>query len=1283
MKTLLKFGALVAMALMPAICADEEPIELLYRGFQDPPREYTVRPFWFWNGRLDAREVEQQIEQMVSQGVYGAYVHNRNGLETPYLSEEYFQVVRAGFEKARKLGFLLGFVDEYEWPSGEVRDIWQQGLPSRVIAANPDFRMRSLGYVEKEVRGPVRVELAPVGQFQCALAARLLDEDALDAETLTDISARVTERGLRWDAPAGRWLVMMFYLHTSQGRDGGLVDLLNAAAVRKFLDLDYEEYYRRFGEHFGTTMDSTYVDHEGDYGYRIAWTPALFETFRMMKGYDLRTSLPLLMHNGGKRTPKVRCDYLDVISELYCRSFFKQVTEWCEAHRIKITGHVWEETLQMEAAFEGDLQRIMRAWSWPGVDSLWDRGRLPRDFKATASAAHFRGARFTCENQGLQGADSFLDFQKMRLGTNMIAAWGANSFIPHAFNYNRQRIEYPPDWFYHEPYWRYFKHYADYARRLSYMNDGGRHVADVLLFQPTESAWAHSEPAFSNESGYIPSKYANPLETINSYYTNIMNRLSQERRDYDVADSYFLKEAKLTGGRLDIGNESFRVLILPPVTTMRRETLAKIRAFFEGGGTVLAMSILPTASMDEGRDDPVIADHVRHIFGDAASRGVQGNTSGAGGKAFLVKENVEELLELLDKNLYKDVEVIEGPKNNLFCLHRQKEGVDFYWVVNDSGEARDNTVRLAKGLRAEKWDASDASREPLYSNLSEGGLRVRLHFDPWEAYYVVLRHSDGPSSARIVKTNMEHPILLQGGKDGLLLRGSVSLPNTKSVYAELEEPGGQKYRGSLDLSGPLPQIELNDDWQFMLESAGMDGRRMEIGSDSSAEGRFKIPVVSYPMPYAQMKEDPRGEGMRLGWHRREFPAADWKRTWLSRERLTIRDWQVIGPFPNEDHRGVSEAYPPEKAVDLKTVYKGSGGSDITWKKWTAETYRVDLDQALGTPRSKNWVTAYALTYVYAPSPRSAQFRIVADNSAKLWVNGAKLLDLHIHPFYFEMREDFALTRAAELKQGWNEVLLKVSKCAGARQWAFMARVTDEAGRNFDDLTFSPDRIRNASARAAHPSEPSAGIWYRMIPPPGALAVQLPPFRSQVKVYWNGGQIRQDPGVRFVRFPQSADGISDVLALITGPDEVISDTPTFLIGRVAALKTGSWTDKGLPYFSGSASYERQVQIPKTYMGKKLILDCGQVGVVAEVWVNDRPAGVRVWLPYTFDISGLVRAGSNKLRILVTNTMENERAVENHAAKLRRIEPNGLIGPVRIVPYQDVDLRCTRLSGPGAE
>jgi hypothetical protein len=1075
-----------------------------------------------------------------------------------------------------------------------------------------------------------------------ALAFRLAGENAFDPASLADVSSSLANGRLLWNAPAGSWRVMLFYLHPTQGRDGGLVDLLNPAAVRKYLDLSYEEYYRRFGEHFGSTMDSTYVDHEGDYGHRIAWTPRLFETFSRLKGYDLRKELPLLMYDGGKRTPKVRCDYLDVVSELYYQSFFKQVTDWCEAHRIKISGHVWEETLQMEAAFEGDLQRIMRGWAWPGVDSLWEKGRSPRDFKVAGSVAHFRNTRFTCENQGLQGADSYLDFQKMRLGTNMIATWGVASLIPHAFNYNRRRIEYPPDWFYHQPYWKYFKHYADYARRLSCMNDGGRHVADILVLQPTESAWAHSEPAFNSKSAYIPSEFKNPLDTINTVYTDILNRLARERWDYDVADSYYLGEAAIKDGRLVIGDESYKVLILPPVTTVRRATMRKIQEFSRAGGMVIGVKMLPTASMDEGRADSVIAETARAIFGDGQARPAEG-------RAFFVREDAAEVVKLLEANLTQDVRVLGGPGENFFYQHRRKKGVDFYWLVNDTDKARDNVVLLREQGKAERWDAADASRSALFYRNTEQGTEVRLHFDPWEAYYVVLTKDDGlPQSLRVVDTNLTDLSIASRDGNGVTLRGKAPLGSGNRFFAELADGDGRSYRANLEVPVSLPVIELTGRW------------------------RFHPLNPSLAAPYAFVRADPDDGGVRLGWQKQKLDTADWTWTWLSRERLTVKDWWLAGPFPNEDHRGFTEVYAPEKQVDPKAVYTLADGSKQGWTRFSSPDYVVDLGKALDVPRSRYWVTAYAATTVYSPSKRIAYFRIAADNSAKLWVNGKNLLDWHIHPFYYEMREDFALVRSAELQPGWNEVLLKISKCERVGRYGFLLRVTDANGNNFDDLVFSPDRTP-ADARASGGTRKAGGaLWHRIPVPLSSTAVRLPAFKGPAEIYFNGAALPIGSD-RIVRLPRAADGKDDVLALRTRADDIMPDSPEFILG-VATMEPGSWTTNGLPYYSGSAAYEREFNLLESYAGKRLVLDCGRVGTAAEVWVNEKRAGVRVWLPYAFDISRLVKPGVNRLKIVVTNTMENARAVENHARKLERIDINGLLGPVSIKPYLEAELKC---------
>jgi hypothetical protein len=295
--------------------------------------------------------------------------------------------------------------------------------------------------------------------------------------------------------------------------------------------------------------------------------------------------------------------------------------------------------------------------------------------------------------------------------------------------------------------------------------------------------------------------------------------------------------------------------------------------------------------------------------------------------------------------------------------------------------------------------------------------------------------------------------------------------------------------------------------------------------------------------------------------------------------------------------------------------------------------------------------------VYSPAARKVQFRIAANNNAHLVVNGKKLMDWHIHPYYYELREDFALTREAELQTGWNEVLVKVSRFARG-PFGFYLRMTDERGAYLDDLIVSPEKHLPAAA----PSTTSYA-WYRIPIPPSSPGVQLPIGLKPLGVYMNGRKLATAMD-GLVRFPAPAQGSGSVLVLKLAASNLMRDMPQFELGT-GTLELGSWAARGLPYYSGGAFYEKDFDLPRDYAGRKLTLDCGTVGVTAEVWVNGRSAGSRVWQPFSFDISDLVRSGRNQVRVLVTNTMANERGVENHADTLPKIDVNGLHGPVRIV------------------
>ena len=79
----------------------------------------------------------------------------------------------------------------------------------------------------------------------------------------------------------------------------------------------------------------------------------------------------------------------------------------------------------------------------------------------------------------------------------------------------------------------------------------------------------------------------------------------------------------------------------------------------------------------------------------------------------------------------------------------------------------------------------------------------------------------------------------------------------------------------------------------------------------------------------------------------------------------------------------------------------------------------------------------------------------------------------------------------------------------------------------------------------------------------------------------------------------------------------------------------------------------------------MLDLGDVRETAQIRVNGTQAAVRCWRPYTADIRSAVRAGTNRLEVIVTNTLANRFTPE----KL----PSGLLGPVAITPLAEVTLR----------
>ncbi len=89
---------------------------------------------------------------------------------------------------------------------------------------------------------------------------------------------------------------------------------------------------------------------------------------------------------------------------------------------------------------------------------------------------------------------------------------------------------------------------------------------------------------------------------------------------------------------------------------------------------------------------------------------------------------------------------------------------------------------------------------------------------------------------------------------------------------------------------------------------------------------------------------------------------------------------------------------------------------------------------------------------------------------------------------------------------------------------------------------------------------------------------------------------------------------------------------------------SWTDhedEGINYFSGTANYENSFTIAKEAINSKkpISIDLGDVYDVAEIFINDKSAGILWTKPYSLRIEELVKEGKNKLEVQITNLWIN--------------------------------------------
>ena len=565
--------------------------------FKNPGNDYRGAPFWAWNGKLDPQELRRQIQVMHRMGLGGFFMHSRVGLDTAYLSTEWFECVDACVDEAKKLKMNAWLYDEDRWPSGAAGGL---------LTKNPKHRSRSLKVKICDSTQGFKWTPETLGVF----VARL------DGATARDV--RPVARGNR-PAKLAEGEKMVVFVVELQGCSNWYngytyLDTLSHEAVRAFIKITHAAYRKRCGQEFGKTIPGIFTDepnHGNTFGCDFStgesgglpWTARLPATFRKRYGYDLLPHLMELAYDvdGNGMTP-ARYHYHDCVTHLYVDAFNRQIGEWCAKHGLLLTGHqLSEDSLSDQAEWIGSCMRTYEHMQAPGMDLLMECGRRFNTAKQVTSAARQFGAKWRLtETYGCSGWG--FPFAGHKAVGDWQAAMGINLRCQHLAWYTMSgeaKRDYPASIFYQSPWWELYGKVEDYFARIHAVMTQGEEVRDLLVIHPVESMWMLIKSGWRNTP---------EVGALDCQCNQLTDQLLAEHLDFDFGDEEILSRhgSVVRAGKLPlirVAKARYKTVLVPGLKTMRRSTLALLKKFKAAGGTVVfagdAAGAIEGAASDE------------------------------------------------------------------------------------------------------------------------------------------------------------------------------------------------------------------------------------------------------------------------------------------------------------------------------------------------------------------------------------------------------------------------------------------------------------------------------------------------------------------------------------------------------------------------------------------------------------------------------------------------------------------------------------------------------------
>jgi hypothetical protein len=715
------------------------------QAFRKPDSRFGILAEWLWDACVDDAGIDRGLRQFASRGITEIVIARWDGLVSgtqpeqqtcaPYLSDAFFAEVGHALETARRLSEHIWIYD------GDAAGD-DTGAQQAALQGHP------------ELAGEVITERAEGASYPVSTTG--MDKfNPKAAERLIAVEFQPFLERFRQYAPAG----------------GG--DTLRG-------------FWKDEPQIAGGTSQNGHPT-----GSTLPWSETFPAWFRKLHGYDVSAPAVLqsILHGSAPIDRKHRIDYWSAISEKYARDYFGVQQGWCHKYGLDLLVQPrWDDAdFRNEMNGQGSYFAMQRYADVPGAD-LWSGSRGDDNFKnategmnfyEVASAAHLFGrTRAQQEPYGVTQGTGLELAQQKALGDRMYAR-GLNVVSPAVTHYafNSSQAIFAGDYGPMNTAWPYFDLLNAHFARMGQVLAGAAHVARTALLYPMSSVWA-MDPDVSTDAS--PFQYA---------YLNAGGALQVSWRGVEVMPEDLLTDAATTirDGHLLRHGLDMTTVVLPAVTTLSRQAVRALQRLVDEGGSVIALSRLPTQSTDG--NDAALQRAVRNLFGvnPVTAQADHIHTTATNGRAVFVAHDyttgnattpaaLQPLLSALNKTTPRDAilrqpVLMNGlPANEIY--HARERNADVYFVTNypsnalqgaplvfgaPSATSTTGVISLPATGTPELWNPDDGSVRQAPVWWREGGRTiVPLDLPEYGAEMIVVRHT-ASSQPHVVRTDV--PVL--------------------------------------------------------------------------------------------------------------------------------------------------------------------------------------------------------------------------------------------------------------------------------------------------------------------------------------------------------------------------------------------------------------------------------------------------------------------------------------------------------------------------------------------